>query len=287
MPMFMYFMIVLSWKKSLTWGVTTVLDMHNEPDYFQRMKKIADERNDVSDIKSACHAATITNGWPSPIVRLTSKNPEIETRISQWPNITDEKSVDQYIAKSVADGASFIKLMQEAGDAFNLPFPTRPIPTPTSDIQKAIVSAAHRHNMLAVGHAMTTSATLQNLRAGVDGSTHASLEPMTAEILQEFERTNAFLIPTLAVHTSSTGEEQVTRDQFASGLEGADKDHMLASLSIVRQGATMENAYEMVKSLKQAGIDILCGTDTSHEMVGQHQECLSIKNCGFMSTDVA
>ena len=63
--------------KAIQYGVTTVIDMHNEPDWFQGLKKIANERNNVSDIKSVCHAATIRNGWPAPIVKMTSSEPDV------------------------------------------------------------------------------------------------------------------------------------------------------------------------------------------------------------------
>jgi dihydroorotase-like cyclic amidohydrolase len=60
-------------------GVTTVLDMHNEPYWFQEMKQLADQRNNVADVHSACHAATIRNGWPSPIVRLVSQEENVRS----------------------------------------------------------------------------------------------------------------------------------------------------------------------------------------------------------------
>ena len=58
-------------------GVTTVLDMHNEPEWFKEINIITKQRNDVSDVKSACFGATIANGWPSAIVKLVSKDPDV------------------------------------------------------------------------------------------------------------------------------------------------------------------------------------------------------------------
>lgn len=152
---------------------------------------------------------------------------------------------------------SFIKLMQEEGTTLNLPFPTRPIPTPTLEVQKAIVQATHRHGMLAVAHAVTNDASLKMLQAGVDGITHSSLEPMSGELKQAFIKTNAFIIPTLAVNTSGSGEEQECRDRFAKHLEGAEKGHLKSCLHIVREGLSIRNAYDQVRALKDAGVDIL------------------------------
>ena len=67
----------LSLKRAIKYGVTTVLDMHNEPTWFRYLKDIADERNDVADIRSACHAATVKDGWPATLVRVTTKDDSV------------------------------------------------------------------------------------------------------------------------------------------------------------------------------------------------------------------
>lgn len=105
-----------------------------------------------------------------------------------------------------------------------LPFPERPVPTPSLEMQKMIVDASHENGMLAVAHALTNHSTLHVLRAGVDGLAHASIEPINEEIIQAFKKNNAFVIPTLVIHASSSGEEQETRDRFASGLQGPERN---------------------------------------------------------------
>ena len=67
----------LSLRRAIKYGVTTVLDMHNEPTWFRYLKDIADERNDVADIRSACHAATVKDGWPATLVRVTTKDDSV------------------------------------------------------------------------------------------------------------------------------------------------------------------------------------------------------------------
>ena len=64
-------------ERAVRYGVTTVVDLHNEPHWFKDLKETADKRNDVSDIKSVCYAATVKNGWPSAIVKLTSSEPNV------------------------------------------------------------------------------------------------------------------------------------------------------------------------------------------------------------------
>ena len=76
---------VLALEQSMRFGVTTVIDMHNEPKHVASLKKVARERNDVSDFKSACHAATIDQGWPAPIVLRADNSEEVSiVRSEMW-----------------------------------------------------------------------------------------------------------------------------------------------------------------------------------------------------------
>lgn len=147
--------------------------------------------------------------------------------------------------------------MQEDGEIMDLPFPTRPIPTPTLEIQKAIIDAAHSHGILAVAHATTNDAALNMLRIGIDGITHSCCEPMSDEVKQAYRETNAFIIPTFAVLTSSSGEEQESRDHFAEHLEGDEKEHLKGCLHILRGEFSVQTAYDQIRSLKEIGVDVL------------------------------
>lgn len=148
--------------------------------------------------------------------------------------------------------------MQEDGCALSLPFPTRPIPTPPLEAQKAVVDAAHRNDMLAVAHALTNDSVLQMLNAGVDGITHSSLEPINESIINAFKDTKAFIIPTFAVHASGSGEDKHTRERLAADLaDTREREHFLACLHIMQAGFSIQNAYAQITSLKKAGVDIL------------------------------
>lgn len=63
-------------RQALNFGVTTVLDMFNEPGYIAEMKTESAKRLDIADIKSAYHAATISGGWPGPIILATLPDKE-------------------------------------------------------------------------------------------------------------------------------------------------------------------------------------------------------------------
>lgn len=68
-------------ETAIRYGVTTVLDLHNEPEWFQKMNAIARSRNDLCDVKSACFGATVKNGWPSAIVKLVTKDPQVSSSL--------------------------------------------------------------------------------------------------------------------------------------------------------------------------------------------------------------
>lgn len=65
-------------RSPLRSGVTTVCDMHSDPDTVHKLRKeIADELDTarkssgtvaLSDLKSSLYGATIEGGWPKPIV---------------------------------------------------------------------------------------------------------------------------------------------------------------------------------------------------------------------------
>ena len=138
-----------------------------------------------------------------------------------------------------------------------IPFPKTPIPTPSLELQKLIVDASHEKGLLTLAHATSNGGTLRVLQAGVDGLAHASLEPVDSSIVEAFKSNRAFLIPTLAIHASATGEEQSSRDNISRHLGATQKDHLSGCIRIVKEGFSIQAAYEQVKSLKQAGIDIL------------------------------
>lgn len=51
--------------------------MQNEPAFFHYLKRIADECNDVADVRSACHAATVKDGWPATFLKVTAKDDSV------------------------------------------------------------------------------------------------------------------------------------------------------------------------------------------------------------------
>ena len=137
------------------------------------------------------------------------------------------------------------------------------IPVASIELQSAVVTAAHKHGLLAVAHATSLEDTFTVLRAGVDALMHQFTDtPPTPELIDAYGKNNAFLVPTLVVCCSVTGEEQELRDRFAAKatpeqLTTTVKDDMCKCLGLGVEGATIKNSYETIKQLKAAGIDIV------------------------------
>lgn len=152
---------------------------------------------------------------------------------------------------------SFIKLMQESGEPFDLPFSTSPVPTPSREVQKAIVHKAHSYNMITVGHALSIKDTLSLLDSGVDGFAHACCEKLSERDLQAFCEKRPFVIPTLVIQASAGCEEIESREIFSQDLSKEDRTHMCECIGIARNGFTMHNAAQNTQLFRKAGLDIV------------------------------
>ena len=132
------------------------------------------------------------------------------------------------------------------------------------DLQTAVVKAAHSHGLLAVAHATCYDDTILVLRAGVDGTTHTFLDkPPTLEIVEAYKANNAWCNPTLTAMTSLTGDSApITKafandDRVSSKLGTEAKENFCRCMHFATGTCKVDYAYESVRQLKAAGIDIV------------------------------
>ena len=64
-------------EQCIPMGVTTVLDMHNEPENVDYLKGECRKSKALPDILSAYYAATVAEGWPRAIVKRHIHDPEV------------------------------------------------------------------------------------------------------------------------------------------------------------------------------------------------------------------
>ncbi|KAF2089218.1 hypothetical protein K490DRAFT_72049 [Saccharata proteae CBS 121410] len=282
-------------EQSIRFGVTTVLDMHNEPDAINALVTRAGSTNQVADVKSAFLAATVKGGWPEAVVTAHDASEETLRKISTWPNIRTASDASKFVTDNASQGASYIKLMQESGTGLVFP----PIPTPPPSIQRALVAAAHAHNLPAVGHALCLPDTLVLLDAGVDGLTHTFFDQRpTEEVVEAYVRTGAWCCPTLVAVGSLTGEgaegaRRLAGDGRVRGrLEGAQRENLGRCMGFAGEGGRFEFAVESVRELRRRGVRVIAGSDAAGPALGtawglslHHELALFVQHCGFTPFD--
>ncbi|KAF2104929.1 hypothetical protein NA57DRAFT_29617 [Rhizodiscina lignyota] len=277
--------------QSIKFGVTTVMDMHNEAVNVNKLKILAKADKDCADFKSAGMAATIDNGWPIPVVTAHDKSEETMAEIATWPKLKTKADVDAYMKTNVMEtGADYIKLMHESGKAMGWEFTE-----PTQELQAMVVAAAHSYGRVAVAHATAMKDHLTVLRAGVDGLAHTFFDqPPTQELIDAYKVNNAWLNPTLTAMGSLTTEGKEVQERLAHDprvqkhLGEEETARLCQCMDFHAEGSKLEYAYESVRQLKNAGIDILCGSDAATPARGTawgaslHQELrIFVDECGF------
>ncbi len=72
-------------EQCIPMGVTTVFDMHNEPDNVDYLKEECRKSKALPDILSAYYAATVAEGWPRAIVRRHNHDQEVcAPQVDKW-----------------------------------------------------------------------------------------------------------------------------------------------------------------------------------------------------------
>ncbi|KAF2396938.1 hypothetical protein EJ06DRAFT_482997 [Trichodelitschia bisporula] len=281
----------LALRQSLRFGVTTVMDMHNEiPNVVALKRQAASEPNTSADFKTCGISATIDGGWPIPVVTAHDKSEETAAEIATWPKLKTEEDATAYVTQNIADGADYFKLMHESGASLGQSFPK-----PTIDLQKAVITAAHEKGFVTVAHALCLADHLEVLEAGIDGLTHGFFDaPPTPEVIEAYKKNTAWLNPTLAAIGSLTTEGQGLAEKFAHDPRGGallgerEKGNLCRCMGFAKEGGTVKHAYELVKQLKAAGLDIIVGSDSAGPALGtawglslHHELNLFVKECGF------
>lgn len=256
--------------QALRFGVTTVCEMHNELANVLKLRKQTLEP-DTASYKTAGQAATIENGWPIPVITAHDKSPETLAEIATWPKLTNRHNVLEYLDWTEREmQPDYIKLMHESGTPMGFV-----LAKPSVELQTTIVQESKKRGLLTVAHALSLQDTLEVLEAGVDGLTHTICDqPPTKELVDAYLRNGAWLNPTLAAIGSLTTEGKEVQERFAhdervQGWIGeAERGNLCKCMAMAVEKGKAEYAYESVRVLREAGVDILCGSDSAGPAVG-------------------
>lgn len=150
------------------------------------------------------------------------------SRIPTMPSdalVSDQEQARIFVARRIAEGSDYIKLIAD-------------VPGPRQEILNFASAEAKAHGKLVVAHASTYAAVQMAQEAKVDVLTHAPLDaPITATDAQKMVKEGRTCIPTLAM------------------MEGVAK--------LGRPGTDFAYSQESVKTMHQAGVILLAGTDAN------------------------
>lgn len=172
---------------------------------------------------------------------------------------------------------------------------TGSLPTPSISLQSSIISSAHNNGLITLAHALSQADTLAVLSAGTDALAHCFCdEPPSSTLVAAYKKHNSFLIPTLIVAATLTGEDTEGSLEWVGGplaqkhLDEDSKTCFCQRMMMGKQECKVEYAYQTVRLLRESGVHIVAGTDTATGLKGTafglslHQELsLYVEMCGF------
>ncbi|KAL9084201.1 MAG: hypothetical protein Q9165_008187 [Trypethelium subeluteriae] len=257
--------------QSMKFGITTVLDMGSKTEDILYLKSVANERKDCADIRSAQKAAMVEGGWPVPVLLAFDSSPASLATMKTWPKISGPADADEFVARNVREGADYTKILHDSGHAVK----AGPLPGLSTESQKALVTASRKYGVKCFAHATGLEDTLQVLEAGVDGVMHTIYDKSPSkELAEAYKHSGAFCNPTLGVIANLTGERDDIRLRLArdprvtARLDQETLDRLTKTIGLGKPASSVKFAYESVRMLHEANIDIICGSDTAHNSLG-------------------
>ncbi|NUW30827.1 amidohydrolase family protein [Nonomuraea sp. SMC257] len=257
--------------QSLTFGVTTVLDMFSKPDLVAEAKEQAGSRPDVADVRSSGVGATAPGGHPSLMY-------------APFPTLTAPDQAERFVAERIAEGSDHLKIFSGAGGLW---------PSLDSATIEALVAAAHARGLVVVAHVSSTAGLEEVVAAGADVVAHVPADAELDKALVERMAEAAIAVgPTLATVENTLGEPggaAVAGDpRLAETLGDAWARRLTSGAAPGWRGREMppySRAEDNVRRLADAGVTLLAGTDAPNPGTvfgaSLHRELELLVRCGI------
>lgn len=259
---------------ALRFGVTTELEMQGTHTADNRAHITGDDT--VADVRSAGFGITPPGGHPSELfpegfrpgpppgaddsAGAGSGRPSGPAPLMPF-STTPEQAV-AFIPQLIERGSDYIKFMVDDGSVEGHPG----LPMLDQATLNAGVAEAKRLGKLTVAHALTIEATRMAVEAGIDGLVHLFMDgPHTDEIITLIKDSGAFVVPCVVLNASMmgiTGDALADDPRVAARLDEAWTTTLRSSFDHYPQGK-LTDVLGSVLALRDAGVDILVGTDVS------------------------
>ena len=258
-------------KDALRFGVTTNIDMFSDISLVKDARRMRESatQTDKADLFSAGMMGTAPGGHG------TQYGIAVET-------VTQPSQADDWVAKRKAEGSDFIKMVY-------IPGQTR-IPSIDLPTAKALINAAHKHDLLALAHISTQDAARDLIEADIDGLVHIFADQLVSdELINLAQEKDVFIIPTLSVIASVDSQNRAAefgvQDSVAARLSPMQAQTLNMSFPGGVPGFNYEIASKNVRKFHEAGIAILAGSDapnpgTAHG-ISLHQELQHLVRSGL------
>lgn len=255
--------------QSLTFGVTTVLDMFSKPEVVAAAKNQA-----PGSVRSAGIGATAPQGHPWAMY-------------GPFPALDSPGQAEEFVADRVAEGSDYLKVFSGIGGLW---------PALDTATITALVTAAHDRGLLVVGHVSSVPGLDQVVSAGVDVVAHVPAEAAPGDdLVRRIADAGIAVGPTLATIENTLGEPggaAVAADPRLAGGLGEGWVRRLTAGAPRLPGRTMPPyslAENTVRRLAEAGVTLLAGTDAPNPGTvfgaSLHRELELLVRCGVSPAD--
>lgn len=258
-------------RSAIKFGVTMTYQMQGF--YTDDQKKEIDEKRDLAYALKSNLSVSAPDGHPmellSPEVRkmMKAKSAAAGPGATMDRYATTPEEAVRCVAKRVAQGADYIKVMIEDGTVFGHPC----IPDLSDEVIAAACKAAHDHGKMAIAHTMSVKATERAIKGGIDGLMHLFVDKPTKEIIDLIVNSGVFVCPTIVAGASTIGDSDTERFgndvRVSSKLTDEWKVALNKHIASWPQGKTAD-MLTTLKTLHDAGVDILAGSDPTQPNVG-------------------
>lgn len=274
-----------SLRGALAFGVTTELEMMGGFTKKGRETQLANV-TDIADVRSAGMGLTAPGGHPDELIPKGDGIPDFVLKEmekmteeekaafmaahakqheeeSNGPDVTTKDGAIQFVRRQVENGADYFKIMIEEGTVMNAPG----LPMISEDVLEAAVAEAHQLDKMAIAHVLTAEAAKTAVAVGVDGLAHLFIDrpEWTPDLVKSIADKGIFVTPCLVLNSSIIGKSacDIAHDsRVAPKLDENWAKTMCSCFHTFPEGK-MEDNYQNVLDLHQAGVDILVGTDVS------------------------